>query len=307
MSTWKQDHLTELKARQAHIHQKLDHLRQLRSALQTLEDRLAQMQDWLEGLRSTSRLETFNPEIFIRMVSIGLFLRTAYGSMLAASGAPPPATAGTGDPLEAQRENFAQALQILEASGGLGSTVSLANFSDQFGITSEFYDGPIVGDGVLDTLSNVGEFHDQFGWQVLSETWNVFTSPFETYQRTKFTFSSMAAMETLTDEHGDDLDELVDALRDGLSALESIQRDAKWADFLDTASSELEDALADLEQAYDEAGGTGPSVSELKESAMPPEGLEPLRHELRATYESNEWSSSLGLDVQYAPSSPLGR
>ena len=308
MSTWKQDHLAELKARQAHIHQKLDQLRQLRSVLQMLEDRLPQMQDWLEGLRSTSRLDTFNPEIFVRMASIALFLRTAYGSMLATTGTPPPAPAGTGDPLDAQAKTFQQALQVIDSTGGLGSTVSLSNFSDQFGITSEFYEGPIVGDGVIDTLGNIKEFHDQFGWQVLNETWNVFTSPYETYQRTKFTFVSMAAMDTLTDEHGDDLDQLVDSLRDGLAALESIQRDAKWADFLDTAAEDLEGALGDLETAYDEAGGSGPSISELAEEAEPPPGLEPLQHQLRATLTPNEWTDSWGLGAaRYAPSSPLGR
>jgi hypothetical protein len=77
---WQQAHASELAARTAHIKQKLADLATSLGALKDLEQRIPHMIEWLDVLQqapdgSAALLtDLFNPEGYIRMSSIGLFL-----------------------------------------------------------------------------------------------------------------------------------------------------------------------------------------------------------------------------------------
>ena len=112
---------------------------------------------------------------------------------------------------------------------------------------------------------------------MLSETWALFTSPFETYQRHKFTHMAFSLYGDLLEDHGDDLLQLRTDLREALSSLQELINALNSAGVgSDTstlgggAEKDLKDALRQMESTYESAGGTGPWLSELRRMAAPP-------------------------------------
>jgi hypothetical protein len=292
MSTWKQDHLQDLVERQAHISQKLAQLGRIRTTLGDMATRIPQMQAWLESMQKgpdgsiKGPVDLFNPEIFIRMGSIAVFIRTVFASLLAAGseGAQTTSTgAGADDGRAAQAAFAGQAAGVLDAAGPLGTQVDLSSFVDQFGVTNKLRE-------------------DGLGWTMLSELWALLTSPFETYQRHKFSHMALDLYEDLLQDHGDDLLELGTSLRSALSALQQLQNALNIAGVEDATSTlgggaetELREVLRLMEQTYEAAGGTGPTLAELREMAtQPPDFIDVSLDSMVAGDGSSQWAAGAG-------------
>ena len=101
----------------------------------------------------------------------------------------------------------------------------LGNFVDQFGVTTSLEEG--------------------FGWAVLNESWNAFTSPFETWHRFSFTFDALDAYDDLLANNGQDLVDMGDALTHAVGSLNSLSAAIERAD-LDDPTSRLGGKGADV-------------------------------------------------------------
>jgi hypothetical protein len=261
MSSWRQDHVETLVDKQAHLNQKLEQLSRIRAVLEDMQTKLPQMRTWLETLRQGDLLDTFNPEIFVRMGSIAVYVRSSFASLLSA-GQGQQATATPGDNTAAQQAFAAQAFGVYDAAGGLGTHVKLSDFTNQFGVTDKF-DTDSWDSGVTSAMA--------------SEAWSLFTSPFTTYQRHKFTWRALDLTEELMTTHRSNFEEMAAALNGALTSLDRLSNVLTVGGVGHETSAlgqggvtALTGALDALEGAYDSAGGEGPSAAELRALALPP-------------------------------------
>jgi hypothetical protein len=78
---WKKNHKGELDARRDHINQKLAALAETVSDLNALTARMQNVRNWLDSLRTApggglrSGVDLFDPQVFVRLGSISLYLR----------------------------------------------------------------------------------------------------------------------------------------------------------------------------------------------------------------------------------------
>ncbi len=78
---WKRQHKGQMDGRRAHINQKLADLQETMADLAALASRMQLLRNWLDSLRLTpdgklrGPIEVFNPLTFVRLGSIGLYLR----------------------------------------------------------------------------------------------------------------------------------------------------------------------------------------------------------------------------------------
>ncbi|MDW3217149.1 MAG: hypothetical protein R8F63_00940 [Acidimicrobiales bacterium] len=251
---WKAEHALDIAEKHAHISQKLAQLARIKAAIEEMRENLSRQYEWLHSLQTGEDgnvrldMDYLDPEIYVRLMSVGAALDASFGSVLnpgAGGSGPPPATGSA-------------AAGIYDAVGPLGTQVNVSGFVAEFGMT-----GSIDGD------AEWGDFAPWAADQMLA--W--FSSPFEQYQRTKFTWRAQDLMEDLRQNHGDDFEELAKAHRDALSALTELGNALNGADLSADSvlggrgAADLEAVLDMYNDAYDGASGTGPPSSAYAEAA----------------------------------------
>ena len=132
------------------------------------------------------------------------------------------------------------AAQNAMSSDPVSQLGDLGNFVDQFGVTNEFHD------------SNAAEI-------LGGELWSLISSPFETYQRHKFTHEALSVYETFLENHGDHLGDMSHALDDGYRALERLERALRLGGVGDQSGplhrrmEDLRGVLSGMQEQYDGA------------------------------------------------------